>query len=91
MSAREYSVCDGQTCIGRFVVDEKTGAAKAFDAAGKSLGKFPNYDVARRAVSQAYEDAEARKAAAEAARKRLEEPVGFVYGLPGNVGGAKRR
>jgi hypothetical protein len=87
MSHREFFAYDGTTCIGRFVVDQTTGAAKAFDAAGKSLGRFPNYDAARKAVNQA----QARKAATAAARKRLEEPVGFASGLPADAGGGRRR
>jgi hypothetical protein len=87
MSHREFFAYEGTTYIGRFVVDQKTGAAKAFDAAGKSIGRFANYDAAREAVNAT----QSRKSATEAARKRLEEPVGFVSGLPGNVGGARRR
>jgi hypothetical protein len=72
MSHREFFAYDGTTCIGRFVVDQKTGAAKAFDAAGKSLGRFPNYDAAREAVNQA----QARKAATRRRESVSKSPSG---------------
>jgi hypothetical protein len=82
MSRREYFSYDGTTFIGRITTDEKTGKAKAFNAAGRSLGKFAGYDAARKAVSEAYLDVTARKASTAEALKRLAEPVGFVSGLP---------
>lgn len=89
--SREFFVTAGHISIGRFVVEDKTGTAKAFDAADKPLGKFPNYHAARKAVSQAHDDAEAREASAAAARKRLEEPAAFESGLPADFLGGKRR
>ena len=82
MNRREYFIYDGQHCIGHFVVDDKTGAAKAFNAAGRLLGTFPGYDAARKAVSQAYCDAVERKAATEETLDRLNGPVEFKSGLP---------
>ncbi len=73
ISRREYSVYDGQTRIGHFIVDEKTGTAKAFNAAGRSLGKFPGYHAARKAVSEAYRDA-----ATEEAQRRLVKSLPIV-------------
>jgi hypothetical protein len=92
MSGREYAAYDGQTCIGRIVLDDKTGHTKAFDAAGKVLGKFSTYDAARAAINEAYDDGVARRKARTAeALRRLEEPVGFVSGLPAGSGGEKLR
>jgi len=90
MSRREYFSYDGTTCIGRFVVDEKTGEAKAFNGAGRLLGEFPTYDAARTAVSEAHHNAVAYKARAAAAMARLSEPVTFVSGLPPDGGGRRR-
>jgi hypothetical protein len=81
MGQREYAIYDGQNCIGSFVVDQKTGKAKAFNAAGRLLGEFPGYDAAREAVSKAHCAAIARKAATAEALERLAEPVGFISGL----------
>jgi hypothetical protein len=75
MSCREYFVHDGQGVIGHFVVDEETGKAKAFNAAGRSIGDLKGYDAVRRAVNEAF------RATAEAL-KQLNEPVGFASGLP---------
>jgi len=92
MSRREYFPYDGTTCIGRIVLDDKTGHAKAFDAAGKVLGNFPSYDAARHAINEAHDrSVERRKARTAEALRRLEEPVGFVSGLPASLGGGKRR
>jgi hypothetical protein len=79
---REYFSYYGTTCIGRIVVDGKTGGAKAFDPAGRSLGEFDGYDAARKAISLAHVEASVRRGATEEALKRLAEPVGFVSGLP---------
>jgi hypothetical protein len=50
---REIFVYDGRTCIGRFVVDDKTGDAKAFNASAKTLGKYHSFKAAARAISEA--------------------------------------
>jgi hypothetical protein len=76
MSRREYFVYDGATCIGHFVVDEETGNAKAFDAAGRSLGTFAGYAAARLVVSNSYDGAKARAAASG------KDIVEFASGLP---------
>jgi hypothetical protein len=91
MSCREYFSYDGTICIGRFTVDDKTGTAKAFTAARRSLGTFAGYDAAREAISRAHSDARARKAATAKALERLAEPVRFVSGLPADIGGGRRR
>ena len=91
ISQREYFSYYGATCIGRLLVDEETGKASAFDEVGRSLGEFPNYDGARKAVSQAHHDTVERNASTAAALKRLTEPVGFASGLPSDVGGGRRR
>jgi hypothetical protein len=89
----EYFVYDGRNCIGRFTLDDDTGEAKAFDANGKTIGKFHGFKAggaavyaASRGISGARSTAEpgvdARKAAGAEARRRLVEPAAFVSGLP---------
>jgi hypothetical protein len=82
MSGREYAIYDGQNCIGSFVVNERTGKAKAFDAAGRPIGTFDDYDAARHGVNHAYSDVVTRKARTAEALKQLAEPFSFVSGLP---------
>jgi hypothetical protein len=48
----EYHVYDGRTYLGRFLLDEKTRKAKAFDIAGKSIGEFIGFNAAAAAVGQ---------------------------------------
>jgi hypothetical protein len=87
MGLREYAIYDGQNCIGSFVVDEKTGTAKAFNAAGRLLGTFPAYAAARKAISQAHRDVIDRKATAAKALEYLNRSnVAFVSGLPTDIG-----
>jgi hypothetical protein len=89
----EYFVYDGQRCIGHFTLDDATGEAKAFDANGKTIGKFHGFKAGRLAVygaSRGISDArstvkpigDARKAAGAEARLRLAEPAALVSGLP---------
>ena len=55
MSLRhEYFVYDGRDCIDRFVVDDGTKEAKAFDARRKPLGTFPTFKAAATAINEAY-------------------------------------
>jgi hypothetical protein len=90
MKGREYFSYDGTTCVGRFVVEEKSGKAKAFNAAGRSLGTFDGYDAAREAVSIAYRAAVARKAATAQALEHLNRPtVEFVSGMPSHFLGRR--
>jgi hypothetical protein len=92
VSGREYAIYDGQNCIGSFVVNERTGKAKAFDAAGRPIGTFDGYDAARHGVNQAYDDAVARKARTAEALNMLAEPLSFVSGLPSHfLNGGPRR
>jgi hypothetical protein len=89
---REYWVYDGQTVIGHFIVDDKTGTAKAFNAAGRMLGNFSGYDTARKAVNDAYSDAQARKAATAKALEYINRPdIEFASGLPVDLVGGERR
>ena len=97
MSRREYFAYDGTTCIGRIVVDEKTGKARGFNAAGRLLGEFLDYHAARKAISGAYREAAERKVArAKVTARALEyinrRDVEFASGLPADlVGGGRRR
>jgi hypothetical protein len=89
----EYFVYDGRDCIGRFTLDDATGEAKAFDANGKTIGKFHGFKAGGAAVyaasrgssggrSTARPNADARKVAGAEARRLLAEPAAFVSGLP---------
>jgi len=90
MSRREFFSYDGTLFIGRVVVDEKTGATKAFDAVGRSLGKFDGYDVARRAVSNAYSASLARRAASAKALEYVNRlDVDFASGMPAHFLGRR--
>jgi hypothetical protein len=81
--SHEYFVYDGRVFVGRVTMKGETGEARAFDAKGKSLGKFASPRDASRAVSAVHNAAVGvPPARAEAARRRLLEPVGFVSGLP---------
>ena len=94
---REFFSYDGTNLAGRIVLDEKTGEARGFNAAGHLLGKFPDYHAARKAVSAAYYEAAEHKAArANATAEALElinrPDVEFASGLPADlVGGGRRR
>ena len=57
---REIFVYDGRACIGRFVFDEKTGDAKAFNGDRKTLGKCLGFKAAARAISEAHMAAKGR-------------------------------
>jgi hypothetical protein len=59
---REIFVYDGRDCIGRFVFDEKVGAAKAFNVDGKAIRKFPSFGAAARAVSRSHMAAKEKEA-----------------------------
>ena len=49
---REDHVYDGRTYLGRFLLDEKTRKAKAFNSKGKSIGEFVGFKAAAAAVGQ---------------------------------------
>jgi hypothetical protein len=89
----DFEAKGGQRCIGRFTLDDATGEAKAFDANGKTIGKFHGFKAGRIAVYAASRGisaarstvkpiVDARKSAGAEARRRLEEPAAFVSGLP---------
>ncbi len=83
MGQHEYALYDGRDLIGNFVVKEKTGKAKAFDAIGRSLGTFDGYDAARHAINKAHRNAVVRKVETAEALERLNRPiVEFMSGLP---------
>jgi hypothetical protein len=64
----EYFVHDGQTCIGRFVIDARAWEARAFAANRKALGKYPDLKAAFRAVSQAHMAAKGNRAGGASAQ-----------------------
>jgi hypothetical protein len=76
----EYFAYDGCLGIGRIVMKGERGEARAFDANGKSLGRFANARRAFRAISAAHRPRSVERTAA--ARQRLLEPVQFASGLP---------
>lgn len=48
----EFHVYDGRSYLGRFLLDEKTRKAKAFDSKGKSIGEFAGFTAAATAVGR---------------------------------------
>jgi hypothetical protein len=50
---RELFAYDGHDFIGKIMVG-KNGRARAFNAAGKTLGRFPGFKTAFRAVSRTH-------------------------------------
>jgi hypothetical protein len=80
----------GHIALGE-IEDWGKGDIRAFDLtpSGRvSVGTFPDRRSAMRAVGRM---ADAKKTATKKALEKLAEPVGFVSGLPGQVGGGKRR
>jgi hypothetical protein len=68
LKRREIFVYDGRDCIGRFVFDEKTGDAKAFNADGRAIGKYPSFGAAARAVSRTHMAAKGKEAGGASAQ-----------------------
>ena len=92
-AARELSVYFGQQLLGTFVENERSGLVMAWDPKRRFLGRFRRSEEAAKAISEAAQAAEARKAATAKALERLNKPVvGFVSGLPAHflAGGRQR-
>jgi hypothetical protein len=79
---REIFVYDGRDCIGRFVFDERAGAAKAFNVDGKAIGKFPSFGEAARAVSRTHMAAEGTGAGAGSAQITANAALEVSRGAP---------
>ena len=76
---RSHVVYDGQQLLGRFIFNEATNQAVAWNAARQFLGRFGGFKAASRAISRAAVT-EWRRAEA---RRRLDDPTpSFVSGLP---------
>jgi len=50
---REYWLYDGQIQLGTLIT-KHTGGTAAFDAARRSLGRFPTFEEAKAAINEAY-------------------------------------
>jgi hypothetical protein len=75
---RELFAYDGHDFIGKIMVG-KNGRARAFNAAGKTLGRFPGFKTAFRAISlssgAAAKRAERRSGAAGASKRKVHSDV----------------
>jgi hypothetical protein len=76
---RDYSVYDGRELLGRIVLEEATNQARAWNAAGRCLGRFNGYEAAAQAINS---DAAAARRTAEALRQLAESNPPFASGLP---------
>jgi hypothetical protein len=87
------AVYDGQTLLGTFIDDEKSGVVLAWNVERKLLGRFCDSKAAADAISDAARVAETKKAATAEALERLNRPEPeFATGLPDDlVGGGRRR
>jgi len=76
---RAYAVYDGRERLGRFIFNERTQQALAWDASRRFIGRFGSFKAAARAIGAA---AVTERHAADA-RRRLNDPSPpFVTGLP---------
>ena len=76
---RSYIVYDGQQLLGRFIFNETTNKAWAWNASREFIGRFDGYKGASRAISQAAVTEWQRVEA----RQRLHDPhPPFATGLP---------
>jgi hypothetical protein len=69
---QELFAYNGLTYIGRIAVKGKS--ARAFNAAGASIGKFSSSGVAFRAISEAYLSANKARPAAPATERNSQQP-----------------
>jgi hypothetical protein len=91
---RLYAVYDGQSLLGTFILNERSGLALAWDSDRRFIGRFVGYLAAARGVGSIQSTAklgvDARKAAATEARRQLLEPAEFASGLPDSFRGIRR-
>jgi hypothetical protein len=83
-------VYDGYVAVGE-IEDWGEGDVRAFNLtpSGRvAIGTFADRRTAMRAVGRTDE---AKKTATQGALQKFAEPIGFVSGLPGDVGGGGRR
>jgi hypothetical protein len=83
-------VYEGTVAVGE-IEDWGRGDVRAFNLtpSGRvAIGTFADRRLAMRAVGRTDE---AKKTATQGALQKLAQPMGFVSGLPGDVGGGERR